>query len=332
MNTIKPNRTLLKLIAVACLLFMAPTLDVSAQSWQDFFNKAIDNAQSGNMQGAITNFTEALAFKEMPEPRKAQAYYFRGIANAQEGKVTDAIADLSQAITVDPNYKEAYLQRGLLYNNGTAGVKPEQALNDLNAAVKFLPNNRDAHWGRGIALTNVGKNEAAVKEFTTAMELMGGNDLESLELRGVAYRKMGDYDRAMKDFNELIRVQPKDSWAYFHRGTCYSVMKNYEYAIRDYTQAIVYDPGNADAYFNRGLAYSRIDNHQLAIADFSKVIQYVKPDSDESREFVSEAYLNRAIELVISNKEADGCQDFTTASNMGNKEAIKVRLTLKVCD
>lgn len=327
MNTKNKNRALIKMLVYTCMLFMVSAMSSSAQSWQDFFNKAIDNAQSGNMEGAITNFTEALAFKEMPDERKAQAYYFRGIANAQLDKVTDAIADLSETITLDPNYKEAYLQRGLLYNNGLSGVTPKEALADLNVAVKLLPDNRDAHWGRGIALGNNGKNEEAVKEFTKAIELMDGNDLESIELRGIEYRKLDKFEQAIKDFNELIRMQPKSSEAYLNRGVCYSLMKNHEYAIRDYTQAIVLNPGSAEAHFNRGLAYARIDNHQKAISDFSKVIQNVPVDTQENKQFVAEAYLNRAIELVVSGKSEDGCDDFRKSSNLGNRKAIDVRIT-----
>ncbi len=326
MNTAKENKMLIRLLALACMLFMASTIDSSAQSWQEYFNKAIDNAQAGNMEGAITNFTEALNFTDMPDARKAQAYYFRGIANAELGKTTDAIADLSQCINIDPNYKEAYLQRGLLYNDniGMKTLGAKDAINDLNMAVKLLPDNRDAHWGRGIALSNLGNenNAEAAKEFTKAMELMD-NDLESLELRGNVYRRMKAYDLAMKDFNELVRKKARDPYAYLNRGICYSQMKNYEYAIRDYTQAIVLDPNNLEAYFNRGLAYSRIDNHQLAISDFSKVISNAPQSNEEERDFVGAAYLNRGIELIVSGKEVDGCADVRKGADLGSKSAIE---------
>src|SRR5215468_7218949 len=56
--------------------------------------------------------------------------------------------------------------------------------------------------------------------------------------RGVAYDDKGDYDRAIADFNEAIRLDPKIAMFQANRGLSYSNKGDYERAITDYDQAI----------------------------------------------------------------------------------------------
>ena len=52
----------------------------------------------------------------------------------------------------------------------------------------------------------------------------------------------------------------------------YADTGRYERAIRDFDQALRLDPDYARAYFNRGLAYARGDQHDRARSDFQKAL------------------------------------------------------------
>jgi tetratricopeptide (TPR) repeat protein len=57
-----------------------------------------------------------------------------------------------------------------------------------------------------------------------------------------------------------IRQQPKNAIAYFDRGEIYRSMSDYDHAISDFTQAIKLDPKYAMAYERRG--DSRYSKHE----------------------------------------------------------------------
>ncbi len=65
--------------------------------------------------------------------------------------------------------------------------------------------------------------------------------------RGLAYYEKGDYDRAISDYTEIIRLDPNDAEAYFFRGLVYDNKGDHERAIADYESALRIDPNNADA-------------------------------------------------------------------------------------
>jgi tetratricopeptide (TPR) repeat protein len=91
--------------------------------------------------------------------------------------------------------------------------------------------------------------------------------------RGTQRFNQGDYQGAITDFNQAIKLDPKFAWAYAGRGTAKARLGDSQGAIADYNQAIKLDPKSADAYTNRGGAKVNLGDHQGAIADLDQAIK-----------------------------------------------------------
>src|ERR1700687_2511168 len=91
--------------------------------------------------------------------------------------------------------------------------------------------------------------------------------------RGNTYLAKGDFDRAVADYEQAIRLDPNYTIAFNGRGTAYQAKGEFDHAIADYTEAIRLDPTYILAFNNRGLAYSNQDDYDHAIADFDQVTQ-----------------------------------------------------------
>ena len=66
--------------------------------------------------------------------------------------------------------------------------------------------------------------------------------------KGDDYRIAKQYENAIQEFNEAIRIEPDYVHAYQNRGVSYYFLDQYETAIADFTKAIRLDPDNALAY------------------------------------------------------------------------------------
>ncbi|MFL5091077.1 MAG: tetratricopeptide repeat protein, partial [Xanthobacteraceae bacterium] len=55
--------------------------------------------------------------------------------------------------------------------------------------------------------------------------------------RGNAWRAKGDNDRAIADYNEAIRLDPKDPVFYRNRGMAYKATRGFDRALWDYSKA-----------------------------------------------------------------------------------------------
>jgi tetratricopeptide (TPR) repeat protein len=89
----------------------------------------------------------------------------------------------------------------------------------------------------------------------------------------------GEYDTAIRYYDEAIRQNPQFARPYHGRGVAYLHKQQYDEAIASIGEAIRLDPKNDVALFDRGLAHWQSGDTKNAIADFSRAIE-VNPRSD----------------------------------------------------
>ena len=98
--------------AIKFLLLTAPFLTLAATSCShrpvDFYNDGVDRQARGDWDGAIADYTQAIALK----PKFALAYDARGLARQAKGDWDSAIADYDQAIQFNPKDALACDARG----------------------------------------------------------------------------------------------------------------------------------------------------------------------------------------------------------------------------
>jgi tetratricopeptide (TPR) repeat protein len=133
---------------------------------------------------------------------------------------------------------------------------------------------------RGDKFLDKGEYERAMKEFDAALQL-DPDDEFALMSRGPLYAMRDDPDRAIADFSRITELDPGAANAHLERGEKYRHAGNPEAAIRDFDEAIRRDPDDIGIYLYRGLAYALKKDHKRAIADFDRVIAAV-PDHGAS--------------------------------------------------
>ena len=60
--------------------------------------------------------------------------------------------------------------------------------------------------------------------------------------RGSAYENLGQFDQAIKDYGEAIRLAPKVAQNYANRASSFGKLGRYPQAIRDYDEALRLGP------------------------------------------------------------------------------------------
>ena len=88
-------------------------------------------------------------------------------------------------------------------------------------ALHLNPNYADAYYNRGATYADIGDYERALHDYDQALQI-APNDAESYIGRGVVYKRKGEYDRALQDSNQAITLNPNDADAYYLRGAIYA--------------------------------------------------------------------------------------------------------------
>ena len=89
-----------------------------------------------------------------------------------------------------------------------------------------------------------------------------------------------EYSKAMKDFDEAIRLDPTSAVAYIERGEAWlwGYSKPYPKELKDFDEAIRLEPDNAGWYTLRGIAWSDVKDYDKAITDLKEAIRLNPPD------------------------------------------------------
>jgi tetratricopeptide (TPR) repeat protein len=115
------------------------------------------------------------------------------------------------------------------------------------------------------------------------------------------------YDKALNDFTEAIRLKPDVPEEYYNRGTSFLKLKRYDEAISDLSRAIQLRRDYSDAYNNRGVAYLESKRYANALGDFTEAIQ-LKEDP--------QFYRNRAATWEAAGQHANALQDTQQADQL----------------
>jgi tetratricopeptide (TPR) repeat protein len=175
---------------------------------------------------------------------------------------------------------------------------------------------RDSHVTRGIVHTNNGDYEAAIAEFDQAIRL-DADDGEAHLLRSVVHFRLGQYAKACADGNEAVRLDPDDTESHRVRGAAALAAADPDLALEDFEFILATGAMDADAYFHMGLALAAKAEFERAVAAYSKAIRY-----EPTR---GEVYLWRGVALERLGRLAESAADREEAvrrdPNLATEEA-----------
>lgn len=128
-------------------------------------------------------------------------------------------------------------------------------------------------WNASPKSASGAPNEAASQRSESSPARPVNAKVTALIESGKRATLKGDVDRAVRDFSDAIRIDPKYPDSYAERGQALFKLGEIERAVADYSEALARDPEHAGALRARGMAYLYRGTADLALADLSKVIE-----------------------------------------------------------
>ncbi|MDH6261224.1 tetratricopeptide repeat protein [Bradyrhizobium sp. BR13661] len=185
-----------------------------------------------------------------------------------------------------------------------------------STAIKQKPNSQNvwiAYHNRGSAWSTKGDYDKAIADFDQALRL-NPNLASSYSNRGRAWAMKGAYDRAIPDMSASIRLNPTDAVAYRNRGTVWHYKGDEDKAIADYSESIRLDPKNTMTYSDRSTAWLGKADYDKAVADSSEAIR-LDPKNGV-------AYSNRGLALRRKGDYDKAIADLSQSVQLNPRNAI----------
>ncbi len=173
-------------------------------------------------------------------------------------------------------------------------------------------------------------------ELPDSLSITKNTSIPFLLRKGLFYSASGQLTKARENFDSILSIDPSDILAHFSRANLRLLILDnylnstigtlspeqekrkqslYLQAVTDYNTVLILDPEFYFARFNRGYLNFLMGKYGPAYADFNYIAL--------SRQF-PEAFFNKGLLAILLGENKTGCEDLSTAGQMGIYEAYPV--------
>ena len=129
------------------------------------------------------------------------------------------------------------------------------------------------------ALTTLLRRQQRIKRLASQKEPASA---EAYRMRARGSIQLGDYEKAIRESDQALRMNPKDVWSYHNRGLAKAKLGRFDEAIQDYSMSISFNPHRNEAYVDRGGGIKLTEKLHLCLADFDTAIRFF-PNNAKAR-------------------------------------------------
>jgi stress-induced-phosphoprotein 1 len=166
-------------------------------------------------------------------------------------KLAKVMARKANALLQQKKYDEsiALYQKAMLEDNThvikMALNKAKDTKKKEEAAAYINPEIAETHREKGNELFKEGNYPKAIKEYDEGLK----RDPKSKAIfsnRCATYLKLMEFPSALKDAERCLELDPTFVKAYLRKGNCHHLMKEYHKAMKSYDDGLKLDAGNAE--------------------------------------------------------------------------------------
>lgn len=282
---IRPRVTVERLVVLGLLLVGGLFLGLAAEFWpKGGFN-------------AIAGF--------LPVRQQNDVDELRGeiVRAAREGDVAQALLLADRLVKVDP--KAGYFERGRLHYVLKDYPK---AIEDFSQLIKEDPKSVEAHGLRAAARIKLKDYDAALQDAEQLVQL---EPREGHMLKAEIFEEQKDIDKALTEYDEVIKADPAFKAAYFRRYQLLVEKEDYDKALADVDRLIEIAP--SDGQVLRGDVLAKQGKSVEAIEAYSEAIKADRKNAT--------AYNNRAYHRALARKDLkDAVVDIEKALTLREEE------------
>ena len=153
-----------------------------------------------------------------------------------------------------------------------------QAIDFFTAEIVREPNNFDALWSRAQLWVEGKDDDRALADYDQLIRL-APDYARSYAVRGGILVRKHRIDQALADLNKAIQLEPKDALAYLERSKAWTWQKDYRRAHADLDEAIRLFPTYGEAWRLRSRAWESEGNLDEAMKDMNAAARLAPTES-----------------------------------------------------
>ena len=238
---------------------------------------------------AISSYKKALTLKT----KDINVYYYLGMSFEKLNKTKEAVISFKRTLMYDPKNAKVYFKIAELNNKNK---NFDEAIKNYNNAITHNPKYYDALNNLGNALISKGLiNDAIINYKKANMIKVSSNTCNNL---GIAFKMLGNYDEAIKNYDNAISLEPQSAIAYYNKAIVLQKNDQYQDALNCYVEAILINPNYQNACYNLAIVLKKIVFNR----PFPQ-LNYIIVSILERRTFLNPNEISKALLSLLKNDD-----------------------------
>lgn len=171
-----------------------------------------------------------------------EAYFLKGLIYKDIKDTNKAISSFQTAISVAPDFRDAFIQLGVIYNEKGNAMGPQY----LNSAFRLDTSDVFPIYAIGMNYQEKGQLEQAKQQYTRCLTY-DPQFTDALFASGFILMQQDSFEKSRRQFDLVTKSDPTNANAYYNRGLCSELLGRKEEALSDYRQALTFDERNTKA-------------------------------------------------------------------------------------
>lgn len=221
-----------------------------------------------DLSGSVVWIRKALELN--PSDPKARLKVAKMLVYSRD--YANAFTEINKVLRADAMSPEAYFLKGMIYKD--LSDSSAKALSSFLTAVQIQPDYKEALFQLGL-LYDKANDSVALLYYENAYKT-DTKDATALYAKGMYYQTRERYEEAKREYRRILESDKAYSDAYFNLGYLLMQQDSLEDAIRQFSAVLVLEPTHAGAYYNRGLCHEVLEQKNEAIADYKQALIFSK--------------------------------------------------------
>ena len=149
------------------------------------------------------------------------------------------------------------------------GRRWREAATEYDRATARLPGHAEAWRGLGQSRVEAGDRSGAVRAFEKLVTLVPRDPIALMQL-GEAYRDVARHQDAVRVIREALAIDPKPAQYWNSLGTVLGMSRQMAEAERAFAEAATREPGNGLYAYNRALALQALGRRDEALVQIKR--------------------------------------------------------------
>ena len=111
-----------------------------------------------------------------------------------------------------------------------------------------------------------------LKEIGKIKILKVDKEADAFFYLGWLYNKKGNCEKAIKAYQEVIRINPEYTYVYYNLGWAYCELERYQEAVDAFKEAVKQNPEDADFHYSLGWVYNELKDYKKAVESYKQAI------------------------------------------------------------